>query len=316
MDKYLVTGGAGFIGSNIVERILLNGGAVRVLDNFSSGSRKNIQGFLHNPNFELQEGDISSIEVCRKAVAGMDFVIHQAASASVPGSIKDPIGSNNVNILGTLNLLVVSRDENIKKFVFASSCAVYGNDPEIPKTENSSINPASPYALTKYAGEKYAQLFWQIYGLPVICLRYFNVFGPKQNPNSEYAAVVPKFITAVLKGQGPTIFGDGNQTRDFVHVDNVVQANLLAAASKEGLGEVFNIASGQEISLNQLLEKIQKVKKKEIMPKYQEPQRGDIRRSKADISKAIKILGYDPDISVEDGLSQTIGWYEKNITLS
>lgn len=309
--NYLITGGAGFIGSNIVKKLLETGEKVRVVDNFSTGKRENIQEFLENSDFELLEGDLYDLDVCRKAVKGIDFVLHQAAIPSVPRSISDPLTSNNSNIAATLNLLIAARDEKVKKFVYASSSAVYGDNPVLPKKEDFAVNPISPYGLTKYTGEKYVQLFYQIFGLPTICFRYFNVFGPKQDPESEYAAVIPKFIIALLNKQSPVVFGDGEQTRDFTFVDNVVDANLLAAKSESGFGEVFNIACSQEINLNQLLELLQEIIKTDIKPKYEKAQKGDILHSRADISKAREILRYEPKIELKDGLIKTVEWFKK-----
>jgi nucleoside-diphosphate-sugar epimerase len=307
---YLITGGAGFIGSNIVKKLLETGEKVRVVDNFSTGKRENIQEFLGNSDFELIESDLSDLDVCRKAMKGIDFVLHQAAIPSVPRSIADPLATNNSNIAATLNLLIAARDEKIKKFVYASSSAVYGDNPVLPKKEDFSVNPISPYGLTKYTGEKYVQLFYQIFGLHTICLRYFNVFGPKQDPESEYAAVIPKFITALLNKQNPVVFGDGEQTRDFTFVDNIVHANLLAVKAKTGFGEVFNIACGKQISLNQLIELLQEIINTDIKPEYTEPQQGDITHSHADISKAREILGYEPNIEFKDGLIKTVEWFK------
>ena len=308
--RYLITGGAGFIGSNIVGKFLDQGEKVRVVDNFSTGRRENIQEFLENSNFELLEGDLSDLEVCQRAVKDIDFVLHQAAIPSVPRSISDPLTSNSSNVSATLNLLIASRDEKVKKFVFASSSSIYGDNPVSPKKEDFPVNPISPYGLTKYTGEKYAQLFYEIYGLPTICLRYFNVFGPKQDPESEYAAVIPKFIIALLNKQSPVVFGDGEQTRDFTFVDNIVQANLLAIKAKTGFGEVFNIACDEQISLNQLLELLQEIIGTDIKPKYAKPQQGDIPHSRADISKAKEILLYAPTIELKDGLIKTVEWFK------
>jgi UDP-glucose 4-epimerase len=241
MKKYLVTGGAGFIGSNLVKKLLENGEAVRVVDNFSTGRKENISEFLNDSNFELMEGDLTNLDIAKKAVAGVDFVLHQAAVPSVPRSIENPILSNNSNITATLNMLVASRDEKVKKFVCASSSSIYGDNPDLPKREDFPIRPISPYALTKYASERYAQIFWQVYGLPTVCLRYFNVFGPKQNPNSQYSAVIPKFISDFLNDKKPEIFGTGEQSRDFTFVENVVEANISAANCKEGNGEVLTL---------------------------------------------------------------------------
>ena len=312
MEKYLVTGGAGFIGSNIVGKLLEQGEQVRVVDNFSTGKRENIKEFLQNSDFELVEGDLSDLDVCREAVKGIDFVLHQAAIPSVPRSISNPLASNNSNVVATLNLLIASRDEKIKKFVYASSSSVYGDNPVLPKKEDFVVNPISPYALTKYTGEKYAQLFYQIYGLHTICLRYFNVFGPKQDPESEYAAVIPKFIMALLKKQSPVVYGDGEQTRDFTFVDNVVGANLLAVKSKSGFGEVINIACNDQISLNQLIELLQEIIGTDVKVKYQEARQGDVPHSRAYISKAKEILRYAPKTELKDGLIKTVQWFQEN----
>lgn len=312
MEKYLVTGGAGFIGSNITKKLLEKGEFVRVVDDFSAGRKENIEEFINNSNFELIKGDLIDFAIARNAVEGMDFVLHQAAVSSVFSSVEDPLKSNNSNINATLNLLISAKDEGIKKFVFASSSSIYGDTLKMPEKENFPVEPISPYALQKYAGERYCQLFWQIYKFPAICLRYFNVFGPKQNPFSQYSAVIPKFITAFLKNEKPIIFGSGLQRRDFVYVDDVVEANLLAAESKNTNGEVFNIAGGEEIDLNQLIGLLQKITGKNIAPQYQEKRPGDPLRSLADISKARNVLGYNPKVGFEDGLIRTLNWYEKN----
>jgi nucleoside-diphosphate-sugar epimerase len=311
MEKYLVTGGAGFIGSNIVKKILENGDWVRAVDNLSTGRKENIQEFLGNPHFEFVEGDITDPATAQKVVEGIDVVLHQAAVPSVPRSIENPLVSNNANINGTLNMLVAARDAKVKRFVYASSSSVYGDNPALPKKEDFPIMPISPYALTKYAGERYAQIFWRIYGLNTVCLRYFNVFGPKQNPLSQYAAVIPKFITALLANQSPVIFGDGQQSRDFTFVDNVVAANLLAAKSKEGAGEVFNIACNQETSLNQLVSFLQEIIGSNVASEYKEFRPGDVMHSRADISKAQTMLGYNPVVSIQEGLQKTVE-YLKN----
>lgn len=312
MEKYLVTGGAGFIGSNITKKILENGNFVRVADNFSTGRKENIEPFLGDPNFELLEGDLTNIDVCRKAVEGVDYVLHQAAIPSVPRSIEDPISSNNVNISATLNMLVASRDAKIKKFVYAASSSAYGENLELPKKETMPALPISPYALQKYAGERYCQIFYKIYGLPTICLRYFNVFGPKQDPNSQYSAVIPKFIFALLKNEQPIIFGTGEQSRDFTFVENVVSANLLAAKSQNGFGEVFNIACGDQISLNGLLQELNIILGKNLQAQYREMRVGDVMHSKADITKAKEILGYNPLVPIKEGLEKTAEWYKNN----
>jgi len=310
MAKYLVTGGAGFIGSNIVKKLLEKGESVRVVDNFSTGRKENIEEFFGNPNFEFIEGDITDLDVCKKSVKDIDFVLHEAAVPSVPRSIEDPIRSNNANVTGTLNMLVAARDEKVKKLVYAASSSVYGDNPELPKREDFPARPISPYALTKYAGERYCQIFWNIYGLPTICLRYFNVFGPKQNPKSQYAAVIPNFISAFLKDEKPTIYGTGEQSRDFTFVENVVEANILAANCAGGNGEVMNIACNGETSLNQLVDYLKEITGKDIQADYQKERQGDVLHSKADISKAEKIIGYVPKVQFKDGLIKTFDWYK------
>lgn len=313
MAKYLITGGAGFIGSNITKKILENGDFARVLDCLSTGKRENIQEFLGNKNFELIEGDITNLETTKNAVKGIDVVFHEAALASVPRSIKDPVASNNANIIGTLNMLVAARDEGVKKFVYASSSSIYGDNPELPKKEDFPIMPISPYALTKYVGERYCQIFWKIYGLPTICLRYFNVFGPKQDETSQYSGVIAKFIKCFIKGETPVIFGTGDQSRDFTFIDNVVLGNLLAASAKEGNGEVFNIACQKQTSLNQLVEFLNEISGKNIKPEYQPERQGDVPHSLADISKANRALNYKPLVEFKEGFEKTFDWYKNQI---
>jgi nucleoside-diphosphate-sugar epimerase len=309
MAKYLVTGGAGFIGSNIVKKVLDNGDFVRVVDNFSTGRRENIAEFLENPNFELIEGDLTNLETAKNVVKGIDFVLHQAAVPSVPRSIEDPITSNSANIDATLNLLVAARDEKVKKVVYASSSSVYGDNPDLPKREDFPVRPISPYALTKYAGERYCQIFWNIYGLPTTFLRYFNVFGPKQNPFSQYSAVIPKYIDCFLQNESPVILGTGEQSRDFTFIDNGVEANLLAAKSEKGNGEVFNIACNERTSLNELVGLLSKISGKDIKPEYKDARAGDVLHSQADISKIGEFLGFKPIIKFEEGLQKTFDWY-------
>ena len=309
MSEYLVTGGAGFIGSHVTEGLIKRGHDVRIIDNFLTGKRENIASFLDK--IELIEGDIRDIDTCRQSLEGVDFVLHQAALPSVPRSIEDPILTSEINIQGTLNLLVASRDAEIKKFIFASSTSVYGDDPRLPKKEGMEGTPLSPYAVSKIAGEKYCQIFSQIYGLPTVCLRYFNVFGPRQDPFSQYAAVVPNFITKMLKGKSPTIFGDGEQSRDFTYISNVVEANFLAAVDEGVSGEFFNLACGERITVNSLAKKINEIIKKEITPIHDEPRPGDIRHSLADISKAREMLKYEPLVSLDEGVEKTIRWYQE-----
>lgn len=312
MNKYLVTGGAGFIGSNIVRKILEQGNFVRVVDNFSTGRKGNIKEFLGNLNFELMEGDLADLEVAKKSVKDMDFVLHQAAIPSVQRSVEDPLRSNNANINGTLNILLASRDEKIKRFVYAASSSAYGDSSRLPKKEDMPAMPISPYALTKYVGERYCQIFWKLYGLPTICLRYFNVFGPNQDPNSQYSAVIPKFIQALLKKERPIIYGTGEQSRDFTFVDNVVDINLLSVKTENGSGEVFNVGCGDQINLNQLLEMLRGLLGVDIKADYREARLGDVLHTKADISKAKKILGYSPKVGIKEGMIKTIDWYKAN----
>jgi UDP-glucose 4-epimerase len=308
--KMLVTGGAGFIGSNIVKVLLEQGYHVRVVDNLSTGTLRNIQPFL--TRIEFLKGDLSNVEVAREAVDSVDFVLHQAAIPSVSRSIAHPIASNNANISATLNVLVAARDSKVNKVVYASSSSIYGDSPRLPKRESFSPNPISPYALTKYVGEKYCALFHELYGLRTLSLRYFNVFGPNQDPNSEYAAAIPRFIKAVLKGEEPIIYGDGEQSRDFTYVENVVLANILAINS-EISGEVMNVACGKSFAVNQVVSLISNILKEEVRPVHQPRRPGDIRHSLADITKAKRLLHYAPVVSFEDGLRKTIKWYEDDL---
>ena len=309
IGKYLVTGGAGFIGSHLVETLVKQGQDVRVLDNFLTGKRENIEEFLDK--IDLIEGDIRDFNTCEQAVNGVDYVLHQAALPSVPRSIKDPVLTNAINVVGTLNLLVASKDAKVNKFVFASSSSVYGDDPNLPKKEGIEGVPLSPYAVTKLVGEHYLRVFSEIFGLGTVALRYFNIFGPRQDPHSHYAAVIPNFITRVIEEDSPKIFGDGEQSRDFTFVDNVVRANMLAAESEDISGEVFNIACGDSITVNTLFEKIRHFFQKEVDPFYDKPRPGDILHSFADIAKARKMLKYEPAMSFDDGLRETIQWYSK-----
>ena len=312
MKKYLVTGGAGFIGSNIVRAILEKGDFVRIIDNFSTGRKENIEEFKGNSNFELLEGDITNLDFAKQSVDGIDFVLHQAAIPSVQRSVGDPLKSNNANINGTLNMLLASKDAKVKRFVYAASSSVYGENLQLPKIENMAVMPISPYALQKYTGERYCQIFWKLYGLPTICLRYFNVFGPNQDPNSQYSAVIPKFIKSLLKGEKPVIYGAGEQSRDFTFIDNVVNINLLSANSEKGFGEVFNVACNEETSLNQLLKMLNDILKINIDAEYKDVRVGDVLHSKADISKATEILGYMPKVKIKEGLEKTVDWYKNN----
>ena len=312
--KFLVTGGAGFIGSNLVEAILKLGCKVRVLDNFSTGKRENIVEFLDNENFELVEGDIRNLENCQKACEGIDYVLHQAAWGSVPRSLEFPVLYNDINVKGHLNVMQAARENNVKKFVYASSSSVYGDSPLLPKKEEKIGRVLSPYALTKKLNEEYADLYFRIYGLKTIGLRYFNVFGKKQDPNGFYAAVIPKFMRQLLSNEAPQINGDGETSRDFTYVENVIQANLKAClASDEASGQAFNIAYGGRETLNNLYDKLSKLLCKNIKPVYGNERAGDIKHSNADISKAKDLLDYNPEYSMDRGLELTIDWYKKNL---
>ncbi len=309
--KYLVTGGAGFIGSNIVAELLSRGHQVRVLDNFATGRRENITSFLDK--IELFEGDIRSYHIVRDAVDSVDFILHQGALPSVPRSIKDPITSNEVNVAGTLNILNAAVDANVKRVVFASSSSIYGDSERLPKQEDMTPNPLSPYAVSKLAGEKYCQVFARIYHLHTVALRYFNVFGPRQDPNSQYSAVIPKFIKAILNDRQPTIFGDGLQSRDFTFVENVVNANILATEADFPPGMAFNCACHERIDLNHLVDEINGVLDQNIAPLYSDPRPGDVKHSFADIKRIKQHLGYEPDILFSKGIQKTIEWYRNSL---
>lgn len=305
--KYLVTGGAGFIGSNIVHSLVKKQAQVRVIDNLSTGDEKNLDGI--KSEIEFMEGDICNPKTIKKATEGIDYVIHQAALPSVPRSIDDPIATHESNINGTLSILLAARDQGVKRVVFAGSSSAYGESAELPKKENMLPAPLSPYAATKLAGEFYCQTFSIVYGLETLTLRYFNVFGPRQNPESQYAAVIPKFITILMDDKSPTIYGDGEQTRDFTYVENVVSANILACQVEKTAGEVINIATSQRISLNQLYTYLTQIVKKDIPPKYAPARTGDVKHSLADITLAEKLLGYRPTIDLKEGLEQTVAWF-------
>ena len=311
--SFLVTGGGGFIGSNLVEYLLkYDAGKVRVLDNFSTGLKSNIEAFLTNPAFELIEGDIRDYGTCKKALEGIDFVSHQAALGSVPRSIKDPITTNDVNIHGFLNVLVAAKEAGIKRMAYASSSSVYGDHPSLPKEEDDIGRPLSPYAVTKIVNEKYAYVFSKVYNFHTIGLRYFNVFGPKQNPTGPYAAVIPVFIEAALKKVAPLIYGDGETSRDFTFIENAVQANIKAmlTANIEN-HEVVNIAYGERMSLNHLWENICEVTGINLKPQYGKERKGDIKHSLAGINRAKKLIGYKPLFSVTKGLQISLNWYKE-----
>lgn len=321
VEKILITGGAGFIGSNLTEYFLNQGYQVVCLDNFSTGHYKNIETFLNHPNFKLIEGDIRNIETCKKAVDGVAYVLHQAALGSVPRSINDPITSNEVNVSGFLNMLVASRDANVKRFVYAASSSTYGDSESLPKVEDKIGKPLSPYAITKYVNELYADIFSKTYGLETIGLRYFNVFGRKQDPNGAYAAVIPKFVMQFMNYESPVINGDGNYSRDFTYIDNVIQMNELAMLTDniEAINTVYNTAYGERTTLNDLVKSL-----KENLSKFDKkianvdviygPNRvGDIPHSLASIEKAKKLLKYNPKFSMKEGLAEAVEWYWKNL---
>ena len=317
----LVTGGAGFIGSNLIEVLLTQNNKVICLDNFSTGKRENITGFLDNPNFTLAEGDIRDFETCANAVKGSEIVLHQAALGSVPRSIKDPITTNSVNIDGFLNMLVASKDAEVQRFVYAASSSTYGDHPGLPKVEDKIGNPLSPYAVTKYVNELYADVFYKTYGLETIGLRYFNVFGRRQDPEGAYAAVIPKFTMQLMNGESPVINGDGTHSRDFTHIDNVLQINQLAAITDnpKAVNEVYNVAYGANTSLNDLVILLKSLLAEnnpaiaDIEAIYGPERAGDVKHSLANIDKARELLGYNPEIDFAAGLEKTIRWYIENL---
>ena len=319
--KILVTGGAGFIGSNLCEELLERENKVVCLDNFATGKRENIDGFISNSNFTLIEGDIRNLEDCQRASQGVDYVLHQAALGSVPRSIKDPITSNDVNVSGFLNMLVAARDNGVKRFVFAASSSTYGDSESMPKVEDLIGKPLSPYAITKYVNELYADIFSKAYGLETIGLRYFNVFGRKQDPNGAYAAVIPKFVSQLMAGQSPVINGDGNYSRDFTYIDNVIQANLLSlvTTNPKAINTVYNVAFGDRNTLNDLMGYL-----KEYLSCFDQniasvvvikgPHRaGDIPHSHASVQKAKDLLNYNPKFSLQQGLKEAVQWYWENL---
>jgi nucleoside-diphosphate-sugar epimerase len=307
--RVLVTGGGGFIGSSLVQRLFEEGHEVRVLDNFATGRRENLLDLLED--IELVEGDLQSYERVHTAVRGCEVVLHQGALPSVPRSVQDPLTSNATNVTGTLNVLLASRDSEVRRVVYASSSSVYGANPELPKHELLLPEPFSPYAVAKLAGEGFCRSFSEVFGLETVALRYFNVFGPRQDPLSQYAAVIPNFITAFLADEPPVVFGDGEQSRDFTYVDNVVEGNLLAMDADGVSGRVFNIAAGERLSLNELLGHLRKLIGKEIEARYEDARPGDVKHSQADVSLAERELGYRPRVSVDEGLRRTLPAYER-----
>jgi nucleoside-diphosphate-sugar epimerase len=301
--RVLVTGGGGFIGSHLVQRLLGDGHAVRVLDSFVTGQRENLDAL---GDAELIEGDVQSFERVHNASRDCDVVLHQAALPSVPRSIADPLMTNVVNVTGTLNVLLAARDNDVRRVVYASSSSVYGMTLDLPKRETMAAQPISPYAVSKLAAEGYCRAFSRVYGLESVVLRYFNVFGPRQNPNSQYSAVIPRFITAALEGTQPTIFGTGEQSRDFTFVENTVHANVLAMTEPAAAGELFNVACGERFSLNELVRTIGEIVGTDITPRYAEPRTGDVDHSMADITRAREVLAYEPLVSFEEGLRRTV----------
>ncbi len=311
-EKYLVTGGAGFIGSHITERLLTDGNQVRVMDNFSTGFQHNLDPLSEKfgPALEVLTADVSVPDDCKKAVEGVTYVIHEAALASVPRSVADPVASHHNNATGTLNMLVAAREEKVKKFVYAGSSSAYGDSKKLPKDESMNTKPLSPYALAKLDGEEYLRLFNLLYGLETITLRYFNVFGPRQDPNSPYAAVIPIFVSKLLAGEQPVIYGDGLQSRDFTFVQNVVDANL-AACRADGVSGLFNIACGDRTTLVELLDMIQGILGTNIPALFKEPRLGDVKHSMADISRAKAELGFEPKVSFAEGLAPTVEYFRR-----
>jgi nucleoside-diphosphate-sugar epimerase len=309
MARYLITGIGGFIGSSLARELVRRGEQVRGVDNFSTGKRENLTQL--SDQIEFREADILDFDSMRSACTGVDYVLHQAAVPSVPKSVLDPIGSNRANVDGTVNMLVAARDARVKRVVYAASSSAYGDTPTLPKHEGMTPNPISPYAVAKLASEHYMISFYRCYGLETVALRYFNIFGPRQDPSSPYSGVLAKFITQMLRGEQPTIFGDGEQSRDFTYIDNAVEANLLACKTpaEHVAGKVFNVATGRRISLNETFKLLQSLTSYSGVPAYAEERGGDIKHSLADISQAEKHLGYKPRVNFEDGLRKTVEWY-------
>ncbi len=313
--RILITGGAGFIGSNLADHLVQKKEVelVRVLDNLATGSLKNIEALEANPKFELMQGDLRDYQTCLQACEGINLISHQAALGSVPRSINDPLTTNEVNISGTLNVFTAAKEKGIKRVVYAASSSTYGDHPGLPKMEDKIGNPLSPYAVTKYVNELYARVYASVYGMELIGLRYFNVFGPRQNPAGPYAAVIPLFINAVLNNEPPVMNGDGEHSRDFTFVDNAVQANekALFTTNPDAVNQVYNIAYGQRTTLSEVFEMIKEVAGSDLVPKYGPERKGDVKHSLADISKAKTLLGYDPVFSVREGLKIAFEWYRK-----
>lgn len=306
----LVTGGAGFIGSNLADRLIREGARVRILDNFSTGFRENLEEITGN--FDLVEGDVADASVVASAVKGVETIFHEAALPSVPRSVEDPVSTHQACVEGTFNLLLAAKDAGVRRFVYAASSSAYGDQPTLPKTETMAPAPMSPYAVAKLTGEYYASAFHRVYGLETVSLRYFNVFGPRQNPSSPYSGVISRFIDALMTDTRPVIYGDGEQSRDFTFIDNVVDANLRAASSASAPGFVMNAANGERVSLNSLLSTLKKITGKEIEAEYLEPRTGDVKHSQADNSLAVQTLGYENLVGLEEGLRKTLAWWQNS----
>jgi UDP-glucose 4-epimerase len=311
MDKFLVTGGAGFIGSNICKKLVSQDCFVRVVDNLLTGKKSNLAGIIDK--IEFIEADMGNAAVARSAMKGIDVVLHQGALPSVPLSIDDPAATHRHCVDATFTLLLAARDAKIKRFVYAASSAAYGDTPTLPKVETMPVNPLSPYAAAKLMGEYYCSVFCKVFGLETISLRYFNIFGPQQDPTSQYAAAIPAFVTSILKDISPTVYGDGEQSRDFTYVDNVVEANLLAARAKHTKGEVVNIACGQAVTVNEIIDMINEFVGKDVKPIYASSRAGDVKHSLADITLAKKLIGFKPIVPFKQGLEKAITWYRENL---
>ena len=310
MAHYLVTGGAGFIGSHLCEELIRRGERVRVVDSLITGKRENL---AHLPQIEFLQGDLADIDVARRAVQGIEYVLHQAAIPSVPRSVEDPVTSNRANIDASLSVLVAARDAGVRRVVYAGSSSAYGNSETLPKVETMPTAPLSPYALQKLVAEQYCQMFTSLYGFETVTIRYFNVFGPRQDPSSPYSGVISLFISALCEDRRPTIYGDGEQTRDFTYVANVVDGVLRACHAPGASGEIINVATGGRISLKQLFETVKRKVGSQLEPIYSEPRAGDVRDSQADIGKAERLLGYTPSVSFDDGLGRTVAWYRESM---
>jgi len=311
MALYLVTGGAGFIGSHIVDELLRRGNSVRVLDNLSTGHAENLAAVRQK--IDWHENDIRNLDAIRPCFEGVDYVVHLAAIPSVPRSIEDPLTSNSVNLDGTLNVLVAARDTAVKRVVFSASSAAYGDHPALPRVESQEPRPLSPYALAKLASEYYCRIFTRVYGLETVALRYFNIFGPRQAPDSPYSGVLSLFIAAYLRGATPTIYGDGEQSRDFTYVDNAVDATLRACAATDAVGRVVNVGTGERHTLNEIISLLNNILGKQVTPRYDAPRAGDVKHSHADIALARKLLGYEPKIRFEEGLKKTVAWFRSTL---